>query len=360
MAEHDLQGETDTVRLRRMRKIDTTRLRNQVQPRIKPRGVPPALREHLVYSTTDIIEAEVLGRPLLGPHRIRILDEDTAEFRASWYAVCFRDVTLGHLDFGANVELTADRLPADWLMLVAMSGTSLVTTGRGTAQASPIRAVIPGPGPMALRCNQQTSQLVVSVDQQALLVHLSRLIGRPLTQPLLFDLELDLASPTASRWNFAIQMLHAELFDAESLLHRGIGVGQLEEFLMSSLLYAHSSNYSETLTGALAPNDHRVTRVAKDFIETHLTETLRVTTLAEVVGVSVRTLETAFHADLSTTPTTYIRNRRLERIRADLADAGPGISVTTTAMRWGITHLSRFANDYRRRFGETPSQTLRR
>jgi hypothetical protein len=30
------------------------------------------------------------------------------------------------------------------------------------------------------------------------------------------------------------------------------------------------------------------------------------------------------------------------------------------ATRWGITHLGRFACEYRNRFGESPSQTLRR
>ena len=29
-------------------------------------------------------------------------------------------------------------------------------------------------------------------------------------------------------------------------------------------------------------------------------------------------------------------------------------------MKWGFCHLGRFAVEYRRRFGESPSQTLRR
>lgn len=34
--------------------------------------------------------------------------------------------------------------------------------------------------------------------------------------------------------------------------------------------------------------------------------------------------------------------------------------MTQVAYRWGFNHLSRFAADYRRLFGEVPSQTLRR
>lgn len=350
----------ETEGLLRLRKVDTSRLSARVRPRVKTRGVPPALRDHLVYATTDLGEAEWLGRPLLGPHRLRILDSVPTDFEASWHAVRFRNVTLGHLDFGARVELSAEQLPSDGLvLLVPMSGTSVVTEARGTAEASPIRAVMPGPGPLTMRCERQTAQLAVVVERQALAVHLSRLIGRSLDHPLVFDLELDLAAATSSRWNFAVQVLHAELLDPGSLLHQGVGIGQLEEFLMSSLLYAHRSNYSEPLTAAARPIEHRATRVAKDYIEMHLTDPMRVTTVADAAGVSVRTLESAFRSDLRTTPTSYIRSRRLERIRADLADAGPGVTVTATALRWGITHLGRFASDYHARFGETPSQTLR-
>lgn len=210
-----------------------------------------------------------------------------------------------------------------------------------------------------MRCAAQTSQLVVVIDRDVLVAHLRRTLGRPLTRALEFDLCLDLAGPAATRWNLALQVLHAELYDPDSLLRRGVGVGHLEEFLMSALLFAHPSSYRADLWATADPIEHRVTRAAKDFIESHLGEPLRVTTVAEAVAVSVRTLESAFSTDLRTTPTGYIHDRRLDRIRAELADAGPGTTVTSTALRWGVSHLSRFAHDYRERFGEAPSDTLR-
>ena len=35
-------------------------------------------------------------------------------------------------------------------------------------------------------------------------------------------------------------------------------------------------------------------------------------------------------------------------------------SITEIAGRWGFSHMGRFAVEYRKRFGEPPSQTLRR
>jgi AraC-like DNA-binding protein len=34
--------------------------------------------------------------------------------------------------------------------------------------------------------------------------------------------------------------------------------------------------------------------------------------------------------------------------------------VTAVAFRWGFSHLGHFTTDYKRRFGETPSETLMR
>ena len=42
------------------------------------------------------------------------------------------------------------------------------------------------------------------------------------------------------------------------------------------------------------------------------------------------------------------------------AGRGAGeLSVSEVAWRWGFAHHGRFAAQYRTRFGETPSQTLR-
>ena len=51
----------------------------------------------------------------------------------------------------------------------------------------------------------------------------------------------------------------------------------------------------------------------------------------------------------------------LERVRAELMRATPGSdSVTDAATRWGFQHLGHFSASYRRQFGETPSETLKR
>lgn len=364
--------------LTRLQKIDTSRLSDRVRPRIKPRGLPPALEKHLIWSTRDRDEAERLGHELFGTHRIHITDARPHDFYASLHAVRLRDITFGYLDYTCAVQVASRRLPPGVFVLVPMSGQSMVLTASTTravashamspmsattvVEATPITAALPRHSqPMAVDCTRQAPHLLVLIDEQALLAHLSRILGRPLHERLEFDVAFDLSVARASRWNFAIQMLHAELFESGSLLDHGVGTGQLEEFVMSSLLYAHTSNYSTFLNRPGQAAEHRTTRTAKDFIDQHLAEPITVGDIAGAAGVSERTLQAAFQSELDTTPMTYVRDRRLERARADLADAAVSddVNVTMIATRWGFGHLGRFAAEYKARFGESPSHTLR-
>jgi AraC family ethanolamine operon transcriptional activator len=86
----------------------------------------------------------------------------------------------------------------------------------------------------------------------------------------------------------------------------------------------------------------------------------KTTELAERVGVSVRTLQSATQAICGMSPHRYSRVLRLWSVRRQLRD-GPGRrSVKSCAIAHGFWHLSEFAASYRAAFGELPSQTLHR
>jgi transcriptional regulator GlxA family with amidase domain len=56
----------------------------------------------------------------------------------------------------------------------------------------------------------------------------------------------------------------------------------------------------------------------------------------------------------------YLRNARFQQAREALRRAPPETSVTDIAMTWGFSHMGRFSVEYRKRFGESPSDTLKR
>ena len=92
----------------------------------------------------------------------------------------------------------------------------------------------------------------------------------------------------------------------------------------------------------------------------HVTEAISVEDVASALGVSTRTLRLAFRSVRGCSPLRAIHIRRLDRVRAALAAAKPGATVTDIATGFGFFELGRFSVRYRKRFDEKPSETLAR
>jgi AraC-like DNA-binding protein len=98
---------------------------------------------------------------------------------------------------------------------------------------------------------------------------------------------------------------------------------------------------------------------ALEWLNSRLDEPVQLETLAAVADVRPRTLEAHFRTYLGTTPLGWVRRTRLARARQQLLTAGGEANVTSVALANGFSQLGRFAAQYRRQFGESPSQTLR-
>lgn len=90
-------------------------------------------------------------------------------------------------------------------------------------------------------------------------------------------------------------------------------------------------------------------------------EPLHVSALCHVIGVSERTLRKAFHRVHGVPPCRHLRMLRLSNARQALLSAdGTLTKVTEIAMSFGFAELGRFSVEYKKAFGESPSQTLYR
>ena len=99
-------------------------------------------------------------------------------------------------------------------------------------------------------------------------------------------------------------------------------------------------------------------KMAEEYIRYHLLDGLNLAKIAESCGISGRTLQLGFQKHRGYSPTEFSRNLRLEAARRDLLSADLQMNVTRIAMKWGFSHFSRFANQYRKRFYELPSETI--
>ncbi len=77
-------------------------------------------------------------------------------------------------------------------------------------------------------------------------------------------------------------------------------------------------------------------------------------------GINNYTLQRAFLDQYGMTPKSYLQSLRLNDAYKMLLQSDPETTkVTDVALSQGYWHMSQFAADYRRQFGELPSATLR-
>lgn len=351
-------------RLTRLGFIDVRRTADPVRRRVRSRGIPPALTDHEIFYTDEPREAAELVGKAFSPARLTPGEVDSQRFAASLHGVRLRHISMLYVDFAVATTLDIPAMGPYFAVHMPTNGRAVCTWGERTFDANTIRAVVTSPGTsLTMRLDHDSPQLVIRIEQAALERHLTRLLGASLPRPVVFDPAMDLTTDAAMRWHAAIQLLHTEVYYAGSLVQRGQGIGSMEELLMSTLLLLQPSNYhAQLVRPAEQSTGKRVVRETLDFIEEHLRERITMTDIARGVHMSVRAIQQGFHEELGTTPISYLRDRRLERAHEELVDAAPsdGVTVTHVAERWGFHHLGSFAVLYRKRWSESPSETLRR
>jgi AraC-like DNA-binding protein/TolB-like protein len=97
---------------------------------------------------------------------------------------------------------------------------------------------------------------------------------------------------------------------------------------------------------------------ALTYLRVHLSEKVTLADLARACAISERTLLQQFKQFLGISPIAHLLRIRLAAARAQMQQSARDISVSDAASRCGFTHLGRFAAEYRKAFGERPSDTL--
>jgi AraC-like DNA-binding protein len=340
--------------------VDRTRL--PVHPRIRSRGVPNALQAHALVDTDDLAEATDVTSQLLG--RCQLVPTPLArdQFHCRLNAIQLLDVTMAYLDYAAATTVKVPHSTDCFTVHMTSAGHATVMIDGQTHHLTPFFALVVTPGTTySLVLDADSPQTIVRIERDAVERQLSRLLGRRLTEPIRFAPMSDLTTDAAARWHGALQILSNEVLSSSSLVQQGYGAAPLEELIISTLLYVQESNYSEGLHRAPRTTGRPAVSRSIEYIELHLAEPISLGDIAAHVRMSARSIQVGFREELGTTPIAFVRDRRLDAVRAELLAALPqdGITVTDVATRWGFTHLGNFSVVYRQRFGESPSQTLR-
>ncbi len=187
------------------------------------------------------------------------------------------------------------------------------------------------------------------------------MLGRPLPVPRTGWLNL---MPTSA----AARLAHA-IRDAFALPQRaqvGLSPAALTS-LSDQLLGVYVSAIADGLqvaSGARSGATQRraeALRRARDYFHANVRQPFSVRELGAATGCSERVLQYLFRDVYGMSPQQWFRAIKLNEVRRELRAGIPqGTRVTEVAIRYGFMHLGRFSAEYRRLFGEAPSQTLGR
>ena len=104
----------------------------------------------------------------------------------------------------------------------------------------------------------------------------------------------------------------------------------------------------------------RVVNLAQELMVASLSEPVTTHNIAAAVGVSQRLLQRAFKSRHGHSPRQALADMRLRNMHKTLMDPLPETSVTSAALDSGLVHLGRCSRAYHEKYGELPSQTLRK
>jgi len=97
--------------------------------------------------------------------------------------------------------------------------------------------------------------------------------------------------------------------------------------------------------------------LAIDLINSHFEENLSISSLCGNTGLSESSMQYASQKRFQVSPKAYIKAIKLNKVTEDLLRRD-GQMISTIAVKYGFWHMGQFAADYKKWFGELPSQTL--
>lgn len=266
--------------------------------------------------------------------------------------------SLSQLRYGAPASIHTEHFDTALMVQMPLTGHNLLQVSEERLRLTPhnYSVLVPGRALQQFR-EADCEMLILRIQTEKIRDYVTSYLGFAPHFPLTFGRRLQDAPGTGNRLRRLGALILEEAREPVTrpiLLH-------YEQLFISTLLFEHPNSYSEfmrTPRGGAVP---RHVRRAEEYIRENAGSVITTQILAHEVNATARTLQLAFNKFRGCTPMQMVKAIRLEFANKDLVMLeSESTSVTDTALKWGFTHLGAFAHDYRTRFGEAPSDTLRR
>ncbi|UQA55778.1 AraC family transcriptional regulator [Polyangium aurulentum] len=193
------------------------------------------------------------------------------------------------------------------------------------------------------------------IDRKALDAHFTALTGTALRGPICFDVALDLEDGPGRTVHEVAQLFRGQI---EQAWASPMLLTALRGALFTSLL-VHTRHSQSAILDAPQPRvAPGCVRKAEEYMAAHAAQPITLADIVAAAGVPERSLRAAFVACRGMPPMSFLRRRRFELARRHLAEPSAGTSVAGVVAALGLGNPGRFSVEYKRWFGESPSETL--
>lgn len=282
-------------------------------------------------------------------------------------ALAHRSVAMGssHVDFvqfRCNRAFRVDK-PDEfdyYYVKLVLTGQCELAAGEDVTTIREGEAAAVNPfGALTVRWPGNCEQVMIRMDRNALERTLAEELDIEISAPIRFS-PIAITAEQSRPVSGLVDLLRRDADGADVFGTWRLG-RQFERLVHLAALQCFPNNYSELLRRATSMIAPHYVRKAEEYLRNHVRENVTADDLARVTGVSTRSLFYGFRRWRDTTPMAYLKKLRLDIARDALHSAArTGLSVTDVATSVGFFHLSRFSSEYKARFGEPPSVTLRR
>jgi AraC-type DNA-binding domain-containing proteins len=310
----------------------------------------------LLFASSDLDEVRSMVGRVMKPHRLDLTGQGE-RLDARMHYTSLGDLSVSRLRYGSAVQIEPGSLDSFFLVQMPLYGMARIESGAQHIDSSAELASVLSPQEATrMTWMAGTDQLMLRLSRSLVERTLVGYLGHPLNEPLRF--ELGFRWRECAPWQCMLSYLIDCTLQHPDLAMHKIVVSQIEQLAASILVTSHRHNHCEDAPARRSTILPRHVRRAQDFLEAHAHEPVTAEQLAQAAGVSVRSLYAGFKDFLGVSPMQYLRDLRMERARAELM-SGDSNHVAGVALRWGFAHMGRFSNEYKQRYGESPSKTLR-
>lgn len=292
-----------------------------------------------------------------GPHELEVRSGINLNFHHR--GALAGSIASGIIRYGTAVSIHIESLPDSYCVGVPIAGHQRFESNGEKFDCDLSTGAIISPGtPLRMDLSGNCTKLMARIDRSYLESLLSELIGRSLDAPLLFQARVDLEGKLDQWWLMVKHVHQSFLKDTELLDCPGVWP-HLEKSLATGLLYAQPHNYISELKGVRSAIPQYLGDL-ESMMRNSLSFPLTLSDLEAASGVSRERLYRDFHDHYGQSPISFFRHLRFQAAKERLESPSPKESVSSVATDFGFYQLGRFSREYRSRFGELPSETLRR